>query len=426
MKKPIVCRLWCLVGVAALVTTSGSLARAEGGTSITTERGLVLEVCRGGPEVAVAAARRAQGQAAIVAARVLPNPSLWAERQQSLTGLDERQTIVALNVPVGISGRYFLRRDVADAKDRREQAEAEVQLFEAALRARAAYADAVLARAKVTVLTKQQAALERLTEVIAGLTKGGELSRYDLLRQELEADLHRRRLLLAEAQAEAAELRLARWTSAPHQLAVDPLELAQGSGGGDAEALVAEHPQRRSLEAAVELGDLELRAAERRWVPDLEVLAGYREVGAGQATGHGLSVSLAVPLTFFDHGQGEAAQAEAQRLLAEAEVGRFQRQNFAELRAVAAQLHRLEADRERLNEGGALRLQDEATQLYAAGEANITELLEAYHSAEALLLSRLEFAAELAQVRLSRMRLAGSFFDPELDRACLGPDRGSP
>ncbi|MBK6686103.1 MAG: TolC family protein [Deltaproteobacteria bacterium] len=415
-----------MISAAALVITPGSLALAEAGASARTERGLVLEVCRGGPDAAVAAAQRAQGQAAIVEAAVLPNPSLWAERQQSLTGLDERQTIVALNVPVGISGRYFLRRDAADAKDRQEQADAEVQLFEAALLARAAYADAVLARAKVAVLTKQQAALERLTEVIAGLTKGGELSRYDLLRQELEADLHRRRLLLAEAQAEAAELRLARWTSAPLPLAIDPLELAQGADSGDAAVLIAQHPQRRSLEAAVELGALELRAAERRWIPDLEVLAGYREVGAGQETGHGLSASLTVPLTFFDHGQGEAAQAHAQLLLAQAKAGRFQRQSSAELRAAAAQLDRLEAHREQFNEGGVLRLQDEATQLYAAGEANITELLEAYHSAEALLLSRLELAAEIAQVRLARMRLAGSFFDPELDQACLGHDRGSP
>ena len=71
----------------------------------------------------------------------------------------------------------------------------------------------------------------------------------------------------------------------------------------------------------------------------------------------------------------------------------------------------------------ALALRNKATQLYAAGEASITELLEAYRVAEEAQLAELALAERLALTRLALMRAAGSMFDADLDRQCRGGAR---
>jgi outer membrane protein TolC len=59
-------------------------------------------------------------------------------------------------------------------------------------------------------------------------------------------------------------------------------------------------------------------------------------------------------------------------------------------------------------------------QLYAAGEASITELLEAYRVAEEAQLAELALTEHVALTRLQLMRASGTMFDAELDRHCRG------
>jgi outer membrane protein TolC len=63
-------------------------------------------------------------------------------------------------------------------------------------------------------------------------------------------------------------------------------------------------------------------------------------------------------------------------------------------------------------------LQATAKKLYAAGEATLTDLFEAFRNAEEARLSELRLALEIAHTRLALMRSAGTLFDPMLDRAC--------
>jgi outer membrane protein, heavy metal efflux system len=385
-------------------------------------------VCTSGAESAVAKAQRLRGGAGVLAAQVLPNPTLSVEHQRTLSGPADRETIVGLSVPLGIGGRRWLLQDAAEARRKQANAEAHATLFEAALAFREAYVAASVDQARVQVLSEQQAALDSLSQAIQKLAKGGEAAGYDGLRQLTQARLHRQLLESAKARSLASRTLLEAWTGREMALANHELvPLGKGAGsllGGEA----GETPTVQSLQAEARASELETRAARRRSVPDLEVFAGYRAVAVGAETGHGMALSVELPLTFFDRRQGEAARADAEAQLARSLAGRLRQQNKARLKAARASLARLEPLQTEAHTASrdAVSVRDKAGQLYAAGEASITELLEAFRVAEEAQLASVALAQDIALTRLTLMRAAGTMFDATLDRECQGAPGGVP
>jgi cobalt-zinc-cadmium efflux system outer membrane protein len=390
------------------------------------EREATRRVCTSGPDQAAARAHRLRGEAEVTAAGVLPNPSLIVQHQQTLSGPAERETVVGLSAPLGIGGRRFLLQDAAAARRLQSLANARATTFQAALAFREAFAIASLDEARVEVMAAQQAALDALTAAMRGLTRGGEAAGYDLLRQETQGRLHLRALQSARGRAVSSRALLRVWTGAD-------VKLASGAGVASVPSTLEASPPKRStaevesLEAGARAGALEARAARRRWIPDLEVFAGYRAVAAGGESGHGISLGVTVPLTFFDHGQAEAARAEADQQLAEAGAARMRRGNQAELTAARARIALLQESVRDADQAAAdaLKLRDKANALYRAGEAMVLEVLEAYRVAEEAQLARLDLAEEMAMARLAAMRASGTLLDASLDRACAGAEGGA-
>jgi cobalt-zinc-cadmium efflux system outer membrane protein len=406
-KKPIAHRFRRgLVLLASLVPLAASATPLD-------ERAAVERLCTEGPDAAVAAAQRLAGEADVRAASALPNPSLVLEHQRALGGTSEHETVAGLSVPLGVGGRYGLLQDAAAERRRERELGADVSSFEAALTFREVYLGAALAQARAEILLSQQRVLDALGATIVGLERGGEAAAYDVLRQSAHARAHRRALASARALAEGERARLEAWVGAP---IVVTLDVAARSPTEPR----TETPRVAQLEAAAQTHALEARAAERRWVPELELFAGYREATVAEDTGRGLSLGLTVPLTVFDHGQGEAARARADEALARAAADGLRRQQRADQAALRARLAALDgaADQDALPE--AERLQAQALQLYAAGEATLTELLEALSAAEAARLDAVALDAERAAIHLAMMRVAGTFFDDTLDGACRG------
>ncbi|MEJ7732866.1 MAG: TolC family protein [Polyangiaceae bacterium] len=390
------------------------------------EREATRRVCASGPDEAAARAQRLRAEAEATAAAVLPNPSLVIQHQQTLSGPTERETVIGLSAPLGIGGRRFLLQDAAAARRLQALADARATTFQAALAFREAFAVASLDAARVEIMAAQQAALEALTAAMRGLTRGGEAAGYDLLRQETQARLHLGALQSARGRAASSRALLRAWTGTE-------VKLATGAGiAGAPSALEASPPRRvapelESLEAGARAGALEARAARRRWVPDLELFAGYRAVAAGSESGHGISLGVTLPLTFFDHGQGEAARAEADQQLAAAGAARVRRGNQALLGAARARIVLLQQSTRDADQAAADAgtLRDQAGALYRAGEATVIEVLDAYRVAEEAQLARVDLAEETAMARLAAMRASGTLFDAPLDRACAGGDGGA-
>lgn len=405
---------WRLLGAALCATQSAVAAEPA------QELRATQDVCLRGPSHSVAAAQTRTGDASVVAAGVLPNPSIVASHQETLTGVTDRETIVGLSVPIGVGGRYFLLQDAAQARSEQATATASATLLDAGLDFRVAYAKAVLDQARLETRIKHQETLDQLSAIIEGREKSGEASGYDLSRQQMQARLHHLQVQTAQGEAQASRTRLDGWLSEPLELAKpDPTTLGN-FGAPQPLDVSSATPRIRSLRAEARASTIEGRAARRRWVPDIQVSAGYRGVGIGSSTGHGISLGLTVPLTFFDHGQGEAAVADAAQATAEAEAERVLREQDAVLRAARSRLAALEqavveAEVATVEAG---ELEMSVQRLYRAGEVTITELLEALQNVETARLSKFELAEELVRARLAVMRASGTMFNETLDRAC--------
>jgi len=406
-------RLSCFVLASTLISSS-ALAQPSG------ELDGVRRICRSGADSAVANARRAQGDAGVSAAHVLPNPSLVVEHQRSLSGAADRETILGLAVPLGIGGRRWLLQDAAQARRKQSDHEAAAGLFEAALAFREAYVLAAVAQARVAVLARNQTDLEALTAALQKLAKSGEAAGYDQLRQSTSSRMHRQALESARAGAASTRAQLRAWLD--HEVTLPPDAVTALMRSQPAPRTFKDTAEVQGLEAQGRVGELEARAARRRAVPDIAVFGGYRAVAAGSETGQGISLSLEVPLTIFDHGQGEALRASSDAQFARASARRLRTRQQAVVRGSLASLALLEASVPEAQAASreALSVRQKATQLYAAGEASITELLEAYRVAEEAQLSELALTEHIALTRLQLMRASGTMFDAELDRQCRG------
>lgn len=388
------------------------------------ERGGVIVVCTEGPDAALARAERLRGDAAVHAAAVLPNPELVAEHTSDLAGRGEHETVIGLSVPLGIGGRRFVLQEAAEARRDQAQAQGEAHQLDAALAFRRAYARLVLDQARLAVLEGQQEDLVELTEKLEALAKGGESAGYDLLRQQNHMRLQRRKLLRVRARVASTRAGLEAWLGRP--VKISDKAVGQLAGGPDllrraASAQGSLDPSIRALRASARASRLEVDAAERRWVPDLDVFAGYRHVTSSDApAGHGIALGLSLPLTFFDHGQGEARRATAEQRWAEAAAARVERTQVAEQAAALARLRLLQAGMGDLEEAGreALQLRAMALRLYAADEASLLELHEAHHAAEEARVAFIDQLEAIVDARLDLMRSRGSQLDAALDRHC--------
>lgn len=397
------------------------------------EREGVRLACSSPAAIALATAARRRADASAEAATVLTNPRLRAEHQRDLGRDRENETIAGLAFPVPLSGRRGLLHQAAKERGRQANAELRAGLLDTALAFRASFARAVLDAERARIARAQQKSLDALSQRIAGLARAGETAGYDQERQQQQAALHAQELESLEAQAEASRLELEEWTDQP--VSVGAASLPELAGGRQLGATWTRaprgstDPRLAAAQAAARSGELEARSARRRGFPEPELFVGYRRTSADAApTGHGIALSIELPLPMFDHGQGDAAHAEAEAAQARAIAAGLRRRNAARLRAALQRLARLERSIERTERtaSAAEALEGRTLRLFAAGEAALTDVLDALRGVGAARLARVELAEQLVAARLDVMRAVGSQLDSELDRACSGSGRGRP
>ncbi|NUP09299.1 MAG: TolC family protein [Polyangiaceae bacterium] len=389
--------------------------------SLTTERMVLERVCTTSPLRARASAVREEGVAGAKAAAVLPNPSVLVEHNRSFTGSEDTETISGIEFPLGIGGRRFLLADAAEQRVAQKKAEAEAILIDGALDAREALIAAVAESNRSALMTAQHDTLIGIAATIAGAQKSPSRSQHDLLRQTVEVELHATTLSLQNAKTAAANAGLAAFVDRPVDLATIQLSTMAEDGS---KRSFATHPRILAFDASIRASDLEVDAANRRWVPDLDLFFGYREVTAFIApdelqVGRGLTFRVGLPITFFDHGQGEAAIAAAQRSSTRAEREIFAATKRSEVKAandVLTELTHVPAGVDTV--ALAKKLFEQDKDLYAAGEGSIEDLLEAAGLVESTALARIDAEEARANARVAKMRALGTLSNPELEAIC--------
>jgi outer membrane protein, heavy metal efflux system len=324
-------------------------------------------------------------RADVTAAGRWPNPRLALNRE-SVSGITEYLTTVVQPLP--ISGQRDFQVRAASAMVAAAEARANDALRRARADLRLAFADLVTAQSRERELTGARDRLQELASVLARREAAGDAAGFDRLRAEREVADVEADLALAgsdRARAQAALVAFFGDPTAPSRIVavgapsttslppLDGLVERAEAGRGELQALL------REIDAA----KLSVSAADRRSVPEPEIVAGMKSSNA-LGGDRGSIIAVQVPLPLFDHGGPERAAAEARSRQAEARAASLRQ----ELRATIAGLHaalQSRRDAAARYRSTAVSSADQFTRIaqvsYDAGERSILELLDAFRTA---------------------------------------------
>lgn len=394
--------LLCVVVMAAVMpSTAGAqslmLSEAEAISRLSSDSPRVRAI-RAGIDV---------GRVDVLSAERWPNPRFTLDRE-SVAGITEYLTMVSQPLP--ITGKRGLDADAARAQVSAitSRADDDVRRLRADLRL--AFATLVAAQDRVRELTAARDRLQELAGVLAKREAAGDAAGFDRLRAEreeldLEADLDLTQIERANAQARLAGF-FGGITDASQIVAVGGAP--QHAPVPEFEPLVAQASSTRgelvALQHEIEAAGFAARAADRRIVPEPEIVAGTKSSTAGTGDiGSVFTVHASIPL--FDHSRPEHALATARAAQAGARADAFRvvlRAEVASWRQAVIQ-RRQSAERYRTAAvSGASEVEQIARVSYDAGERGILELLDAYRlgSSARIRQTNLDLGVRQAEIEL--------------------------
>ena len=356
----------------------------------------------------VRAIRSAVGlaRADVLAAGRWPNPRVLVDRE-AVAGTTEYITSVGQLLPVNGQRGFQIQAASALVDASSSRADEEVRRARADLRL--AFAQLAAAQIRELELT---AARDRLRELVDILTKreaAGDAAGFDRLRAEREVlDLDADRAIAAtdRARAQATLAGFFLDVTEPSRL-VAAVATPSPVALPDIEALVTRaestRGELRALRHEVDAARWSARAADRRRIPDPEIVAGTKSSSIGAGDVGSVLMALAV-IPLFDRGRAERALADARAAQAEARAAAFMttmRTEIVALRTVVIE-RRETAARYRAAAVNGAQIERIAQVSYDAGERGILELLDAYRTGSAARVRQvsLDTAARQAEIEL--------------------------
>jgi cobalt-zinc-cadmium efflux system outer membrane protein len=392
----------CSIGVVVLLLSAPATAQV-----VLSEADALAKLSADSPRVKAIRAQVEIARADVIAASRWPNPRVTYDRE-SVAGVTEGMTMVAQPLP--ISGRRGLEAMAANALVDSASQRASDELRRVRADLRLAYALLQASQMREREIVRARDHLQEFAAVLQRREAAGDAAGFDRLRAErevLELEADRVSASVERGHAQAA---LAAFFSE----AVDPSTIVAAAATLPPPVLPAidamfERAQTvrgelLALQHEVSAAGLQLQAADRRVIPEPEVLGGTKSSSAAPGEVGGVfSVQATIPL--FDRAKAERALARARGAQAQARADAFRlalRSQLAAWRA-AAEERRAAAEHYRsVAVAGADQLERIAQVSYDAGERGILELLDAYRLAASarVRLSSLDFAAREAEVEL--------------------------
>ena len=352
-----------------------------------TEAQAIARLSDESPRVQAVRAAVAVARADVLAAGRWPNPRVTFNRE-SVSGIAENYLTVSQALPV--SGRRRLEMSAASARVEASSRLVDDQVRRLRADLRLAFTDLWAAQTRERELVRSRDRLRELADVLGRREAGGESAGFDRVRAEREViDVESDRATAATERARAQGLLASFFPSAsPAAEGIEAVETSRPPTTlPPVEDLVARAEIVRgelfALAREREAASFMEQVADRRWIPEPEVVAGTKSSSAGTGdVGSIMSVHVSLPL--FDHGgperaaaQARAAQVDAEaaalRLTVQTEIGAW-RAAVVERRAIAARY------RAAVN-GNADDIERIALVSYESGEGGILELLDAHRTA---------------------------------------------
>ena len=397
------CSLFVRVGLALAFLPAGVGAQ----TLSLTEAQALAQLAPDNPRVRAINSTVDVARADVLAAGRWPNPRVTYDRE-SVAGVTEHLAMVGQVLP--ITGRRPLEVSAASAVVDAVSSRAGDQVRRLRADLRLAFADLVAAQDRERELTAIRDRLQQFAVVLARREAAGDAAGFDRLRAErevLELDIDRATTAADRVRAQATLRGFL--TSAPASSMI--VAVAPGPARGplpSIDDLMARAEQARGEMAAlrheIDAAAFSERAADKRVIPEPEVIAGTKSSNAGSGDiGSVVTVHVAIPL--FDRGRPERAAARARRSQAEAQLEALR----VALRSQIAAWHDLVVERRSTAERyrttavqASADLERIAQVSYDAGERGILELLDAYRSAATARIrqSALDLAVRQAELEL--------------------------
>ena len=393
-----------LVLSAALV--AGVVPASAGAQTLPlTESQLLAQLAPESPQVRAARAGVDVAQAEGLAAGRWPNPRITFNRE-AVAGISEYMVMVSQVLP--ITGRRGLDVSAAAARAEAASSRADTRLRRLRADVRLAFTDLWAAQVRERELARSRDQFRDLAGVLGRREAAGEAAGFDTLRADRE-------VMSVEADRATAATDRARAQAIVASFLATPPAAIEAVGTGpeprilpalDELIAVAERSNGElvALERELEAAGFAERAAERRSIPEPEIVAGTKSSSiAGGDMGSIFSVHVALPV--FDRSRAERAVAQARALQVRAEAETFRRTLRAQVMAwhAAVTERREMADRFRAAAGpGADQIERIARVSYEAGEGSILELLDAYRTASSV---RIRLAGLDAAVREAEIEL---------------------
>ncbi len=392
----------CVTLLAAVVPS-----RAGAQTLSLTESEAIARLSPDSPRVRAIRSAIDVARADVLAAARWPNPRITFDRE-SVAGITEDITMVSQALP--LTGRRGLEVQAASTLVDASSHRADDAVRRARADLRLAFAQLVALQGRERELTTVRDRLGALADVLAKREAAGDASGFDRLRAErevldIEADRATAVTDRARAQAMVAGF-FARSIDSPRILAVEAV--APHVALPSVDILVERSESARgeliALRKEIDAARLSARAADRRRIPEPEIVAGTKSSTAGGGDlGSVVTLQAVVPL--FDRGRAERALAQARASQADSRLEALRLALRSEIAALrAAVLERREtAERYR---GAAVSSANQIERIaqvsYDAGERGILELLDAYRigSVARVRQAALDLAVRQAEIEL--------------------------
>ena len=372
-----------LIVCVALVATLPAGAAAQ--TLSLTESQALARLSNESPRVQAVRAAIDIARADMLAAARWPNPRVSFNRE-AVAGVTENMFMVAQLLPV--AGRRGFEMSAASARVEAATSRADDTVRRLRADLRLAFTDLWAAQAREREFARSRDRLRDLADVLGRRETAGEAAGFDRVRAEREViDVEADRAAAAVDAAQARGVLASFFAVTPSSDAIEAVQPDVASSMvPSVDELVARAEKVRgefiALQRDLDSASFLERAADRRRVPEPEVVAGTKSSNAGTGgVGSIVSVHLNVPL--FDRGAPEraAALARASQVRAEADALRLGvrtqitawRAALIERRAIADQYRRASAE-------AAEQVGRIAQVSYEAGEGSILELLDAYRT----------------------------------------------
>jgi cobalt-zinc-cadmium efflux system outer membrane protein len=309
-----------------LIATASQIRSEEAIRSLTLEQALALAEQRN-PGLQAQAQSIESAKAGEVTAGLLPNPTFQNDTTSATAGIYQEFEVGGKRGARVDSAKLATSISTTDFADARRTLVFNV---------RQSFVAALLARANVALARENLSSFQRVIDLNRlrlekGALSGSDFLKIELQRLQFESDLEDATLALKTARAALRGLlggiNLAEDFEVEGELAAAPFE----KNLADLEqAALANRPDLKSAEAAVEKADADVRLAKANSYPDPTIGVSYlhtgNEIGGpgwfqpffpkGEATNAmGLGVSFPVPV--FNRNQGELARTRSERIRAD-------------------------------------------------------------------------------------------------------------